>query len=159
MFMLHCQSCSLALSVLCYAVVLFTAVVIFAVFIAAHGEACHRLALWCSRQSGLGCASAGCLQRWCVAKTVSTQMVQHASTHGRFTARGARHLPPFLLLSLPLCQRLSLSVFLSVFCTCCSRLYRSVLLSVSPCLCLCVWAVWMLFTSPAEEASGKTLQQ
>lgn len=59
------------------------------------------------------------LQQGCAALTVSTQMVQQASTHGRFTAWGAHHPPPFLPLShsFSLCQRLSL--FLSVLCTCC----------------------------------------
>ena len=50
------------------------------------------------------------------------------------------YVPPSrsLFLSAPVCQCLSLSVLLSVFCTCCTRLYWSALLSVSESVCLCL---------------------
>ena len=68
-------------------------------------------------------------------------MVQHVSTHGRFTARGAHHpllaflLPTLAFLSFSCVRQcLSLSMFLPVFCTFWSCLCWSALLSVSVCL-------------------------
>lgn len=85
----------------------------------------------------MGCVSAGCLQQWCVALTVSTQMVQHASTHGRFTAWGSHHLlssiPPSI--SLFFSPSTSVTLFLSAFCICCPCLHWSALLSVSVSVC------------------------
>lgn len=80
-------------------------------------DACRHPALWCPRHSGVGCVSAGCLHQLCVALAVSTQMVWHASTHGRFIAWGSHHLlssiPPSIFLFFSPSTSVTLCFFLS----------------------------------------------